>query len=215
MAARPSSLGLCSAAGLHCLRRRLKDPMRFRLPFVCLLAGSAFSAQSGCGGEPDPGAIEIEIGTGAFDFESIERDQELEVVAGLQGGFHFIVNARARGLITGDPMQPGQLGNPLTRFSIYSEDEERLDILGPPYRLGYREASEDWYSLPSGRILQFNQELVESEGLIPAVYGQRLTLRVDIRDARGEEATDEIAIIAVEGPAQEPSPSADAGLDDS
>lgn len=159
-----------------------------------------------CGSDPsDLGDGVIELGTGSLAFEPLAPDAPLVLVNGTQGGNHFIVNARIQGLLPGNPSRPGQLGNPLTRFLLFREDGTRIDALLPPYRLGYRESG-DWHELPSGTILRVNQEMIDDEGLVPAIYGERIRIRVEIRDASEEEAGAEIWVI----PTQDQSP--DAGL---
>lgn len=163
------------------------------LPLVCLAANLA-----ACGDEPPSGPGILEIGTGALDFEPLAEGQELGIVAGPQGGYHFIVNARMQNLLPGDPSSVNALGNPQTRFAIYLEDESRVDIQAVPYRLGYREGADGWYELPSGRILQLDDDLVFNENLIPEIYGQDVRLTVEVRDARGDEAQAEAWVVAVE-----------------
>lgn len=164
------------------------------LPLLCLLT----SGLAACGDDPPSGPGVIEIGTGALDFEPLTEGQELGIVAGPQGGYHFIINARMQNFLAGDPSSVNALGNPLTRFAIYMDDGRRVDIMGVPYRLGYREGDDDWFELPSGRILQLDDELVASENLIPEIYGQDVRLEVEIRDARGDEAKSEQWVVAVE-----------------
>ena len=149
----------------------------------------------GCG-EPSEPAV-IEIGTGAQAFEPLTPGQDLAIVAGTQGGYHFIINARLRGLLPGNPSQPGGLGNPLTRFEVYLDDK-RVDIMAPPYRLGYRSAADGWNEMPSGRILQLSDQLIAEEDLIPNIYGKEVRVEVYVRDARGDEASDIEWVVAVE-----------------
>lgn len=160
----------------------------------------AMGGALGCG-EPtspaDAGLESVELGTGALEFEQLVDDQELILLSGLQGGYHFIVHARMAHLLPGDPDRPGQLGNPLTTFYIYKEDGTQIDIKAPPYRLGYTEESGENYRLPSGRLLQIDQDLVEQDRL-SEIYGERLRLRVEIRDVEGKRAFDEVWIIAKE-----------------
>jgi hypothetical protein len=180
---------------------------RYSAVLALLLALSSGQACD-CDSQPkaDAGPEEIELGTGGLNFEPLEDDQPLLLVAGIQGGYHFVVNARIRGLLSGDPSVPDALGNPQTRFTIFDEDGRQIDNMPRPYRLGYREIEDGWFELPSGRILQIDQQLVIDEGLVPAIYTQRVRLTVEIRDARGTEASAELWVV----PEQDISP--DAGL---
>jgi len=160
----------------------------------------AIVASIGCGEPgptPDAGPETAELGTGPVEFETLGDDQEITLLAGLQGGYHFVVHARMSNMIPGDPARPGQLGNPLTTFFIFKEDGTQIDIEAPPYRLGYTLESGDTYRLPSGRLLQIDQNLVE-QGLLSEIYDTRLRLRVEIRDVQGRRAFDEVWVIAKE-----------------
>jgi hypothetical protein len=193
-------------------------PRRFlRLAFVACLFGG-LPACGDDGGGPGPG-IAIELGTGAVDFEPLAPDQDLELIAGPQGGHHFILHARARGIIPGDSSRPGLPENPATVFEVWL-DERQVDPMFPPYRLGYVESNEGWLAMPSGRIITV------IEGEAADLVDQRLRLRVTVTDAVGHEASDEVFIHAIEdanppdgdggmpdaGPEDAGTP--DAGLDD-
>ncbi len=182
---------------------------RASLPaLVVLIASISLGA---CGDDPPSGTGIVEIGTGALEFESLAEGQELPIVAGVQGGYHFVVNARMQNLIAGDPSSPNALGNPQTRFTIYLEDGTRVDNMIPPYRLGYRSASDGWKELPSGRVLQLDDQQIADDNLIPDIYGQTVRIVVQIRDPRGKEAEHEASVVAV---AEELPDGADAGPSD-
>jgi hypothetical protein len=159
----------------------------------------------GCmGGGGDPGPAEVELGTGTVAFETLAAEQELELLAGPQGGHHFIVHARASGIAPGDPTMPGLLGNPATMFQVWSEGGEQLDLRFPPYRLGYVHHADDWQYLPSGRILQVIEDRVVE------LYGQRVRIAVRVQDAEGRVAVDERWVVAVEE--RDPPDFGDAGV---
>ncbi len=171
--------------------------LRASLPLLFLV--SCLSTLSACGEDPPSGPAVLEIGTGALDFEPLTRGQELSLVAGIQGGYHFVINARMQNLLPGDPSSPNALGNPQTRFSIYLEDGSRVDNMAPPYRLGYRSAADGWFEMPSGRILQLDDNLIANGDLLTEIFEQDVRLVVEIRDARGAEAEAEVTVIAVPG----------------
>jgi hypothetical protein len=158
--------------------------------------GFALLALAGCpgGGGVDAGAsAQVELGTGTIEWEPLPEDTELDLIAGPQGGHHFIVHARASGIVPGDPARPGQLGNPATTFEAYDQDGNRLDLDFPPYRLGYEQPGDGWSYLPSGRILQVTQDAV------PTLPGQRVRVTLRIQDVTGAYGTDEVWIVAREG----------------
>jgi len=142
--------------------------------------------------------FQLEIGTGAAQFEALVEGQELAIIAGPQGGYHFIINARMQGFLPGFPLQPGLLGNPQTRFSIFLENGEQVDIQANPYRLGYQKSLDSWYELPAGRFLRLSDNLIASENLLPNIYGQRVRLEVRLRDAKGQETKASQWVVAVE-----------------
>jgi hypothetical protein len=171
--------------------------------FFCLLAAAALS--TGCGGGGGPGddgddandaddggsGGSVELGTGTTAFEPLGEESDLVLVAGPQGGHHFVVHARISGLDPGDPSQPGLVSNPATRFTVTDEDGARLELEMAPYRLGYELVDGD-YVLPSGRIVQVR------EAAVPSLYGSRAHIEVVVTDADGQSASDGRWVIAVE-----------------
>jgi hypothetical protein len=163
-------------------------------------------ALAGCSDEPEPEPVpagEAEIGTGMFAFAPLSDGDRLDLVAGPQGGFHFIVHARMRGLSPGDARQDLP-ANPTTWFRALDEDGNRVDI--PEVRqLGYapQPGTEGWYILSSGRIL-----FIENAAA-PRLYGRPVTIEVQIRDTEGRMAGDTARVTAVAYP-----PPVDAGVPD-
>lgn len=152
-----------------------------------------------------PAEVEVDIGTGTVEFEPLAEGDELSVVAGPQGGFHFHVHARMSGLAPGDPSMPGLLENPATTFAAFRESGEQIDFGFPPYRLGYVGVGDGQFELPSGRILQIIEDRV------PAIYGERIRLTVTVSDDRGRSGAAEATVVAVESTDTGP---ADAGAVD-
>lgn len=159
---------------------------RFLCTFVLLAACG--DDDTGDAGPPVGGTVEL--GTGTVAFEEVTPEMELGLVSGPQGGHHFVVHARMTGLVPGDPSAPGQIGNPSTLFTVTSEGGERLDVDMAPYRLGYEEVGDDEYVLPSGRILQVQEDLVD------AIVGSRVLLAVRVTDVRDRIAEDEVWVNA-------------------
>jgi hypothetical protein len=165
------------------------------------------STLTGCS-DPAETEAEAEIGTGMFSFAALPDGASLDLVSGPQGGFHFIVHARMRGLSPGDPQRPGLPDNPTTWFRALDENGARVDI--PEVRqLGYapQASGDDWYILPSGRIL-----LIDNQAA-PRLYGRPVTIEVQIRDASGRMAGDTARITAVAYPPAVDAGPADAAVD--
>ena len=176
--------------------------------WLILLATFAFACGEG-GGKPDtgvaPGDAWVELGTGTSSFEEVPAEGELVLIAGPQGGHHFIVTARMRGLQPGDPTMPGTIYNPSTRFTVWNQDGDQLDIDPPAYRLGYEETDDGMFVLPSGHIIQVREEEVT------ALYGGRVKIRVEVEDATGATASDERWVRPMEDTSV---PNGDAGVPD-
>ncbi len=183
---------------------------------LAAFAAASFAA-AGCTSDPGApdagdggmGSAQVELGTGAAGFEPLVAEQPLELVAGPQGGFHFIVHARARGIDPGDPAAPGQPINPRTTFSAFAEDGRQIDRLLPSYHLGYEAsaAGAGWYELSSGRILQIENAEV------PDAFGQRVRVVVRVRDAAGHEGQDERWVVPFDARLDAGPDTPDAGAD--
>ncbi len=159
---------------------------------------------TGCGDDTGGGGDTlVEIGTGTIEFEAFSANPSLDVIAGPQGGHHFIVHARAQNIIPGDASIPGLQANPRTIFQAFTETGTQIDLMFPPYTLGYRRDG-SWFVLPSGRILQIEDDVVST------IIGQQVRLTVQVTDADGKRANDEVWVQVTEGPL----PDNDAGVAD-
>ena len=194
---------MCSVTALHCCLPN-ETPMTStqvttNIRNFRLLAVTMVGLLAGCpGGDDDPDAnlnVRVELGTGTVDFEPLAADQDLELIAGPQGGHHFIVHARMQGMIPGDPAMPGLIGNPATSFRVFDEGDNQIDVMFPPYKLGYAPSESDpgWLVLPSGRILQVE------ESLALGLYGTRVRIDVRITDATTASGLDERWVTVIEG----------------
>lgn len=159
----------------------------------------------GCSDDDGPmtEAAIVELGTGTIEFMPLADDDPLEIIAGPQGGHHFVVHARAQNIIPGDAAIPGLQANPRTVFAAFTEAGEQFDLMFPPYTLGYRRVDDTWFALPSGRILQVE------DALVPEIIGQRVRLTVRVTDAAQKSGTDEVWVQVIEGQI----PDNDGGLD--
>src|SRR6185503_14258842 len=122
--------------------------------------------------------------------EELTAEGDITLVSGPQGGHHFIVTARMHGMQPGDPSMPGTVQNPSTRFSVWNEAGDQIDVDPPPYRLGYQPVGDDLYALPGGHIIQVREEEV------PAVGDARVKIRVELEDQTGAKVSDERWVIA-------------------
>ncbi len=168
--------------------------MRHGILIALISLASIPGCGDGGGGKPDsavaPGDAWVELGTGAIEFEELTPEQDITLVSGPQGGHHFIVTARMHGMQPGDPTMPGTVQNPSTRFSVWNEDGEQIDVDPPPYRLGYQSAGTDVYVLPGGHIIQVREDAV------PALADARVKIRVELEDQSGAQVSDERWLVA-------------------
>jgi hypothetical protein len=108
-------------------------------------------------GDPSGGAVEL--GTGVTEFEPLLDGQALDLYAGPQGGFHFFLHARLRGLF------PGELDNratlPYTHFTAEFGDGTRIGVLECASRLPYPVESQGYHALDAGRFLPVHDDFVD------------------------------------------------------
>lgn len=188
-------------------RARPSRPRPAPAPAAALLAAALTLA--GCGDAP-PGPVgepEVEIGTGMVSFLPLSDGQALDLVAGPQGGFHFHVHARMRGMSPGDPRDRTAPGNPTTWFRALDDTGARVDI-PEVEQLGYAPqegGAEGWHTLPSARLM-----LIQNAAAV-TLEGRVVTLEVQVRDAHGRMAGDTVQIVAVPYP---PRDGPDAGAAD-
>ncbi len=143
------------------------------------------------GGTPAEGA-EVVLGTGDnFAFTAVEDDQPLVLFRGLQGGVHFFVLARISGLTANVDDEEPQAW-PATWFEAYDEGGNKLSLQTCSYPTPYSDAGDGTYRLSYVRILQLDNDY------IPAIYGQRVRLVVEVLDAEGRYARSERWVIATE-----------------
>jgi len=63
------------------------------------------------------------LGTGEWEWESLENGDEIPVIMGPQGGYHLLGSVRVSGILPGDPDNLGEPSNPTTSFAVWFEDE--------------------------------------------------------------------------------------------
>jgi hypothetical protein len=136
----------------------------------------------------------IELGTG-YD-EYIPMPDAVDLVYGLQGGFHFEVRARMRGLEPGDTIDVLSKLNPLTRFQVFDAAGNGINSSIAPSScgtaLGYAPAKDgDGFTFPPGQV-RF------PDGVTTGIFDKQYRVVVEIIDAFGGYATDEKLVIARE-----------------
>lgn len=83
----------------------------------------------------------VEIGTGEWEWATLEEGSEIPVIMGPQGGYHLLGSVRVAGLVAGDPDDLSEPDNPTTTFSVFHGEEnltpgavyvQGLDPIGNP-----------------------------------------------------------------------------------
>ena len=83
----------------------------------------------------------IELGTGEWEWESLEGTTELPLIQGPQGGFHFLASVRVAGIEPGVAQDLSDPTNPTTKFVIWMNGED-ITMTGT-YVQGLDRAPED------------------------------------------------------------------------
>ncbi|MEC7241888.1 MAG: hypothetical protein VXW32_11715 [Myxococcota bacterium] len=80
----------------------------------------------GCASGPVDAGVEwaqaIEIGTGEWEWSTLEDGADIPVIMGPQGGYHLLGSVRVAGILAGDPDDLGHPDNPTTSFSVFHEE---------------------------------------------------------------------------------------------
>ncbi|MFT7522102.1 MAG: hypothetical protein ACI9MC_004254 [Kiritimatiellia bacterium] len=115
-------------------------PPRHRSTFVngrLSLTSLAFLLTAACA-PPEP---LIAIGSGELDWLQMTDGDEIEVVYGPQGGYHFYGSVRLANIEAGDASNVESSLNPTTRFEAWVDDTPLVMI--EPFTQGYDLAAED------------------------------------------------------------------------
>lgn len=138
--------------------------------------------------------LDAEIGTGMVDFEPIADGERFPLIAGPQGGHHFVLHSRMSGLAPGDVSNPGDPDNPSTFFMVINENGDRVEFLSEPYTFGYEEAEDGWLKIRSARIVVVVQSMIDT------LIDRPVRLRLEIQDVDGRVAMDEVLVDVFEVP---------------
>ena len=148
-----------------------------RLVIVAAASLAACGSGSDTPGEPDAGArveldgsvavdVDCEIGTGRETFVPLEPGDEVEIVAGPQGGYHIFTSVRIRGLTPTDAL----------RITLTVRREVDGEYVGPTTLIGsrhMREADDGWLQA-TGMINLVNEP--------ERVRGEAVVLRAEMLD---------------------------------
>ena len=167
-------------------------PASALLMMVMPLAGCPSSSEPAadapppCWPDPEPGAPEgeVELGLGGDAFVPVAEDDPVELISGPQGGHHFILRSRTRGML------PGEDRSTKTLFTALTEDGEEIDIFECPYDVPYEPAADDFL------LLREEIFLIIEEEHVPSIDGTPLLFRVEVIDADGRYARDERMLTA-------------------
>lgn len=131
----------------------------------------------------------LTVGTGIDRFDPLPAGSSLEIVAGIQGGYHATLSLRAEGI------EPGEVGrfddtNPTVDFDVYDAGT-RIDV---STALAFGLApDEDGSYLGLGRRVLLSNEAVEP---LASMEGRPLTIEVFLEDMNGTALTATVDVIA-------------------
>jgi hypothetical protein len=69
------------------------------------------------------GPLMVELGSGEWEWESLDDGGEIPVIQGPQGGFHLLGSVRVSGIEAGSADDLGDPLNPTTTFSVWVDGE--------------------------------------------------------------------------------------------
>jgi hypothetical protein len=131
----------------------------------------------------------VMLGTGEDAF--VPMPNEVRVVMGPQGGFHFTVHARIMGLSPGDPDRVDAT-TPRTRFVGTIEDDGTVvNASLCPIRVTYRSIGADTFELAHSSALVMPNEIA------PTTFNRRIRIAVEVLDANGLLARQEQVVLAL------------------
>ncbi len=146
----------------------------------------------------DPGPLEpaLEVGTGDRVFEPLEDGDDIFIVQGPQGGFHFDGSIRVQGIETGDPGDLFSELNPTTVWRAF-EGNDQIDVgIEATQGLDPVDGEPGVYETVGRKvILDITRDL--------QLAGDNVTLQVKITDVDGISLLDERTLNAVPHPLNE------------
>lgn len=150
------------------------------------------AACSGGEADPVPPTPGLEIGTGEESFGALADGDDILIVQGPQGGYHFNGSVRAWGVNAGNPDDLGDPSNPTITFRAF-EGSTQIDI-GVEYTQGLKDAGEPFtYQLVGRRVIL---DITNDDQL----DGHEVRLEVQIDDVDGNSLVDSRTLDAVPHP---------------
>ncbi len=167
---------------LHIIRIRA-------LAAILLLSAQGCSASPKQVADAEPPSLELGTGTGAF--EVLEDGDDIFIVQGPQGGYHFFGALRARNVNPGDSEDLSDSSNPTTTFEAFVGDA-RIDGMFSTYRQGL-EVSNGYAEMIGRQVIL---DILDDEDL----DGATVRFGVRFEDVDGVMLSDERTLTAVKHP---------------
>jgi hypothetical protein len=131
----------------------------------------------------------LTLGTGVEAFEPLPAGASLEVVAGVQGGYHAILSVRAIGIEPGEAARYDEK-NPVVDFDVY-RDGVRIDD-SPALAFGLAPMDDDSFVRLGRRVVLANEHVEPFD----AFDGAALTVEVTLEDQRGQALVTSVDVVA-------------------
>jgi len=163
------------------------------MPLLVALLAASGAAGCAADGAADPVPPEVTLGTGDVSFESLQSGDDIYIVQGPQGGFHFFGSVLVRGIDPGDPDNLDAPDNPTTDFQVWSGGA-RVDVMAAHYVQGLEPGPDANTYEMIGRLvildIQADDELA----------GAQVRFLVSVTDTAGNSASCELMLTAVRHP---------------
>ena len=142
-----------------------------------------------CTSAPDPA---IELGSGELEWLPLSDGDDLEVIYGPQGGYHFLGSVRIHGFDPGDHRDVAADNNPTTRFEAEVDGKDLVII--EPFTQGYEPAptsAEPYTHQIIGRFVIIGIDNDDD------INGKDVRFFVEVEDHLGSTWTDERTLVVV------------------
>ncbi len=143
--------------------------------------------------QPDAGPPTVTLGSGDVAFEALDDGDDIFIVQGAQGGFHFFGSVAVTGIDPGNPNDLGDASNPTTEFRAF-RGADRVDAEASRYVQGLRPVD----GMPGvgmvGRLVIL--DILADDDL----DGATVRFEVEVTGADGTTASDARTLTAVAHP---------------
>ena len=148
-----------------------------------------------CSPEDESPPLQAVLGTGDWQWESLQEGDDIAVIMGPQGGYHLLGSLRVSGIEPGDPKDLSHPDNPTTRFSVWFEERNLTE--NAVFVQGLDPVSEDMPPYAFEMLGRFAiLDILDDDEL----DGVELRFEVEVQDVHGNLASDSYLLKAYSHP---------------